>query len=217
MLTKAEKEALIIRLLREGKNYKEITKQAHASCTQISLIRKKIEGEDSEPNVRTKSYQMFEEKKQPIDVAIELQIDNFETLKYYREYLQLKRENKILEIRDELGDDFIQFVNLYKEMKSKNYSLDEMKEGLRIGRKTEEALTYLAIIETDKERSLEAVRKLNRELSELHKKISVAEHELERLESIKRPLIFFVESRAQENTKRNLPHQFNTVSREKRF
>jgi hypothetical protein len=210
MLTKAEKEALIIRLLKEGKTYPEIAKLAHASYTQISDVRKKLEGEDCQPNVRTKSYQMFEEKKQPIDVAIELQIDNLETLKYYREYLQLKRENKILDIRDELGDDFIQFVNLYKEMKSKNYSLDEMKEGLRIGRKTEEALTFLAIIETDKERSLEAVQKLNRELSELHMKKSDAEHEIERLESIKRPLIVFVESRAEEYTKKNLPHLFDS-------
>ena len=66
---------------------------------------------------------MFEGRKQPVDVAIELQIDNLETLKYYREYLQLKRENKIIEIRDELKDDFIPFVNLYKEKKSKNYRL----------------------------------------------------------------------------------------------
>jgi hypothetical protein len=209
---KAEKEAFIIRLLKEGKTYPEIAKLAHASFTQISDEKKKLEGEGCQPSVRIKSYQMFEEKKQPIDVAIELQIDNLETLKYYREYLQLKRENKILQIRDELGDDFIPFVNLYKEKKSKNYSLDEMKEGLRIGRKTEEALDELAIIETDKERSLEAVQKLNRELSELHKKISVAEHELERLESIKRPLIVFVESRPQVKnyTKRNLPHLFDS-------
>ena len=154
LLSDAEKEKLIIKLLKQNKTYRQITHLTGANPKQISDIKKKMKGEDCQPNIRIKSYQMFEDKKQPIDVAIELQIDNLETLKYYREYLQLKRENKIIEIRDELKDDFIPFVNLYKEMKSKNYSLDEMKEALRIGRKTEEAKNEIAIIEMDKERGL---------------------------------------------------------------
>ena len=85
-----------------------------------------------------------------------------------------------------------------------------MKEGLRIGRKTQEALYDLAIIEIDREQAQEAVEKLNREYNELHKKISFAKHELESLESIKRLLFVFLESRAQVKnyTERNLPPTF---------
>ena len=144
-------------------------------------------------------------------MAIELQIDNLETLKYYREYLQLKRENKIIEIRDELKDDFIAFYDLFKQMKSKFYSLEDFKEALAMDRKMNETEGAIVFLEMQKERTQNAVDKLNLELSELHKEISVANHELERLELIKRSLIVFVESRTQEKnyTNRNLPQLFD--------
>ena len=78
MLSEAETEKLVIKLLKENKTYREITRLAGQNPKQISNIKKKMVGKDCQPSVRIKSYQMFEEKKQPIDVAIELQIDNLE-------------------------------------------------------------------------------------------------------------------------------------------
>ena len=62
MLSEAEKEKLIIKLLKQNKTYREITHLAGANPKQISNIKKKMKGEDCQPNVRIKSYQMFEEK-----------------------------------------------------------------------------------------------------------------------------------------------------------
>ena len=59
-----------------------------------------------------------------------------ETMKYYTEYLHLKREYEFLKIRNELKGEFVQFVNLFEEMKSKYYSIDDIKEALGIVRNT---------------------------------------------------------------------------------
>jgi DNA-binding NarL/FixJ family response regulator len=40
MLTRKEKEELVIKLLQEGKTYKEIAKEAHVSLTLIGLYKK---------------------------------------------------------------------------------------------------------------------------------------------------------------------------------
>ena len=70
MLSKLEIEKEIIRLLNEGKTYREISKILHVSPTQISAVRKKYEGTNTEPSFQTKAYKMFLKGKRPIDVAI---------------------------------------------------------------------------------------------------------------------------------------------------
>ena len=83
MLNRKEKEELIVKLLREDKTYKDISKVAHASFSEISRINKNLNGEVIEPSIQNQAYKMFqEEKKRPIDVAIALQIDNVEATKY---------------------------------------------------------------------------------------------------------------------------------------
>ena len=47
MLNRKEKEEVIIKLLGEDKTYKEISKEAHASFSEMSNINK-MQGEDSE-------------------------------------------------------------------------------------------------------------------------------------------------------------------------
>ena len=128
MLNRKEKEELIVKLLEEGKTYKEISKEAHASFSEISRINKNLNGEVSEPSIQNQAYKMFqEEKKRPIDVAIELQIDNIEATKYWKEYLQLKREYKFLEIREKLHSNFFRFVELFELMQKKKYGIKELE------------------------------------------------------------------------------------------
>ena len=94
MLSKLEIEKEIIRLLNEGKTYREISKILHVSPTQISAAKKKFEGTDTALGIQTKAYKMFLEGKRPIDVAISLKTDKDETTKLWKEYLQLTGEHK---------------------------------------------------------------------------------------------------------------------------
>ena len=198
MLNKRELENEIIRLRQEGKTYREISKILHVSPSQISAALKKSEGTNNEPSIQTKAYEMFLKGKRPIDVAIALGIGDEQTTKLWKEYLHLSREYKLLKIRDELKDNFDHFVNLFKEMMSKYYTLDEMREALGIIGKTGDRLLSLSIIEREKEQCQEEVDRLSRELGKVRSKISVANQELESLESIKRSLLVTIKSLAQE-------------------
>ena len=99
-------------MLEEEKSEREISKIAKVNFTFISNIRKKLEDNISQPS-RIQAYKMYEDKKEPLEVAIALQIDNTEAIKYWSEYLQLKREYKLLKIRDELQGNFGLFIRLW--------------------------------------------------------------------------------------------------------
>lgn len=65
MLSKLEMDNEIIRLLKEGKTDREISKILHVSPTQISAAKKKFEGTNTEPSFQTKAYRMFLKGKGP--------------------------------------------------------------------------------------------------------------------------------------------------------
>ena len=128
MLSKLEIEKEIIRLLNEGKTYREISKILHVSPTQISAAKKKFEGTDTALGIQTKAYKMFLEGKRPIDVAISLKTDKDETTKLWKEYLQLTGEHKLLKVRDELKENFERFFRTYNAIKKKGLSLENIEE-----------------------------------------------------------------------------------------
>ena len=72
MLSMKEKDELIVRLLEEGKTNKEILKEAKVSCSRVTKIRKRLEGDDGEPTIRNQAYKMYLDGKKPIDVALPL-------------------------------------------------------------------------------------------------------------------------------------------------
>ena len=59
MLNKKQKEELIVKLLEEDKTYKEISKEAHASFSEISRINKILNGEDSRPSIQNQAYKRY--------------------------------------------------------------------------------------------------------------------------------------------------------------
>ena len=89
MLSKLEIEKEIIRLLSEGKTYREISKILHVSPTQISAVRKKYEGSTNEPSIQRQAYKLFLKGRRPIEVAIALGIGDEQTTKLWKEYLEL--------------------------------------------------------------------------------------------------------------------------------
>lgn len=129
-------------MLEEEKSEREISKIAKVNFTFISNIRKKLEDNISQPS-RIQAYKMYEDKKEPLEVAIALQIDNTEAIKYWSEYLQLKREYKLLKIRDELQGNFGLFIRLYKDMKANNSTVEEMRIGLETAQNIEAKTSYL--------------------------------------------------------------------------
>ena len=130
MLSRQEKEKLVIQLLEEEKSQREISKIAKVSFTFISNVRKKIEGNNSQPSLRSQAYRMFLEGENPVNVSMTLDIPYDETKKLWNQYIDLDKGPVLLRIINELQNNFESFVNLYKEMKKNDSTVDEMWEGL---------------------------------------------------------------------------------------
>ena len=113
---------------------------------------------------------IYKDKKEPIEVAITLDIDNVEATKYWNEYLQLKREYKLLKIRNELQNNFESFVNLYKEMKSNRKTVNEMIKGLETVQDIQAESSYLKSL---REEISEAENKNNNLTQQIKEKIGI--------------------------------------------
>jgi hypothetical protein len=122
MLTRQEKEKLVIELYNQGMSIREVSKKARMSFRDIGAILKKASGEKEESQDKKQSllspssqaYQLFSEGKTPIDVAISLDLTESDTTKYYEEYLELKQMHELRMVYDEIGPDIMPFLDLYK-------------------------------------------------------------------------------------------------------
>src|SRR5215207_1100069 len=121
MLTRQEKERLVIDLYNQGKTIREIAEELRMSFRDIGSILKKVSGEREEKqdikeslSPSTKAYHLFSKGKTPIDVAITLNLSEVETTKYYEEYLNLKQLHELRMVYEEIGGDIVHFLKLYK-------------------------------------------------------------------------------------------------------
>jgi DNA-binding NarL/FixJ family response regulator len=111
MLTRQEKERLVIDLYNQGMTIRDIAREVRISFRDIGLILKKASGEMKEKQDRkqpllspsSQAYKLFSEGKTPIEVAIKLDLDESKTTKYYEEYLNLKQMHELRMVYDEIG------------------------------------------------------------------------------------------------------------------
>ena len=106
ILTKQERERLVLELYNKGKTYREIAKEARISPRDIGVILKKVieqkktegskdqhDNDDAEKNqeqqhlsLAAQAYRLFSERKTPLEVAIASNLRELEATKFYREY-----------------------------------------------------------------------------------------------------------------------------------
>jgi transposase len=120
MLTRQEKERLVIDLYNQGKTIRDIAKELRMSFRDIGTILKKACGEKEEEkemeekqsllSPSTQAYRLFSKSKTPLQVAIALNFSESETIKFYEEYWHLK----LRMVYDEIGDDIAHFLKLYR-------------------------------------------------------------------------------------------------------
>ena len=126
ILTRQERERLVLDLYNQGKTYRKISKEAKISPRDIGVIlnkavEKKIEG-SKEDNINSKkerqlsvsaqAYKLFSEGKTPLVGAIALNLTESEATKFYREYWKLKQLHNLNMVYEELKDDIESFLRL---------------------------------------------------------------------------------------------------------
>jgi hypothetical protein len=149
VLTRQEKERLVIDLYNQGKTIRDIAKELRMSFRDIGSILKKASGEKEENQDKeqpllspsTRAYQLFSKGKTPIEVAIALDLNESETAKYYEEYLNLNQMHELRMVYEEIGGDIVHFLKLYKLSKYAHMNPEHVVNLLQISNE------YLPLLE----------------------------------------------------------------------
>ena len=94
ILTRQQRERLVLDLYNQGKNTREIAQEVRMSFSAIGAILKKAERENETSKEQTdkmsqaaQAYELFSDGKSPVDVAIALNLRQTEVTDFYREGL----------------------------------------------------------------------------------------------------------------------------------
>ena len=139
VLTRQEKEKLIKDLYDQGKTYQEIAREARVSVRDIKPVLEKAEKEREKElgiateegnnegtgnrqtqkkiSTSTQAYRLFSEGKTPLEVTIELNIKQPEATKYCREYWKLSQMHTLHTVYEEIGDDIIHLLKVYRKIR----------------------------------------------------------------------------------------------------
>src|SRR5215204_3940918 len=148
VLTRQEKEKLILDLYNQGNTYKQIAEIARVSPRDIKPVIEKAEKErekelgintqegtnastgnqnqtQKKTSISSQAYRLFSEGKTPLDVAIELNLKEPEATKYCRQYWKLRQLHNLYLIHEEIGDGIVHIVKHYKRMKAAGIGVEQ--------------------------------------------------------------------------------------------
>src|SRR5215208_822975 len=151
VLTRQERERLVIELYNQGKTIREIAKEARMSFRDIGVILNKTfaekaevlkeeERDDSEKNqeqqqhlsLSAQAYKLFSDRKTPLEVAISLNLGESQATKFYKEYWKLKQLHNLKMVYEELRGDIEYFLKLHKLSKAKGIGVKQVVNLLEI-------------------------------------------------------------------------------------
>ena len=145
LLNKFEKRELILRLLKEGKTYREICHIAHVSPREIKPIAKEYErkkrletnkrkekkNQTKKPSISSQAFILFKEGKQIDEVKVLLDIPFKLAVRYWRQYLKSIGMFEAFEFYQENTYDIPTFLSINNFLKRNNISGNNIANVLR--------------------------------------------------------------------------------------
>ena len=128
---KKQKEALVMALLEKGETYREITKKAGVSPNTIKAIANKA-GLDESTSISSRAFELYVQQKTPIDVAIALNLEAKEAIRYHQEYFMLLGITEFTKAYLQVKDNPWPFINLVNLVQKARIGDAEVAELLKI-------------------------------------------------------------------------------------
>jgi hypothetical protein len=152
ILTRQERERLVLELYNQGKTYREISKEARISPRDIGVILNKAveektkeskeEGKDNNSvennqqgphlSLASQTYKLFSDRKTPLEVAIALNLRESKATKFYKEYWKLKQLHNLSMVYEELREEIEPFLRLYRFSKRKGVGVKQVVNVLAV-------------------------------------------------------------------------------------
>jgi transposase len=194
VLTRQEKEKLILDLYNQGKTYKQIAETARVSPRDIKPVLEKAEKErEKELGINTQkgnngntenqnqtqkisifsqAYHLFSEGKTPLEVAIELNLKESEVTKYYKEHWKLRQLHDLDLVYENIKGDIIYIVKLHRIMKAAGIGVEQAIHLIKIANNDLPALELKYSRLRKEIEFLELEKQKSRELGNLIKVLS---------------------------------------------
>ena len=138
-LTRQERERFVLDLYNQGKSTREITEEARISFRDIgAILNKAIEEKETSKEQAdkvtksTQAYKLFSEGKSPVQVAIELNLQEPQVAKFYLEYWKLVQHHSLNWVYEQVKDDIRYFVKLYISAKVARMGVEQVVNLLKI-------------------------------------------------------------------------------------
>ncbi|MGC1135171.1 MAG: helix-turn-helix domain-containing protein [Nitrososphaeraceae archaeon] len=157
-MNKKQKEALVIALAENGKTYREIAKEAGVSPNTIKLVLNRT-GLDQNTSTSSRAFELFAEGKNPLQVAIALNLNAEKAIQYHQEYFMLLGCSEFTKVYPQIKDNPWPYVNFVKLVQNAGMSDSEVVESLKI------ANGYLPWIRIEYDRIMAQLNSRNAELS----------------------------------------------------
>ena len=191
VLTRQERERLVLDLYNQGKSTREIAQEIGISFRDIGAILNKArvekeaeEQQEQKLSLSSQAYKLFSERKTLAQVAIALNLREPEVTKFYIEYCKLTQLDSFCRIYDKIKDDIHHFVNLYILSKVARIDTQEVVRLLTIANNDLPSVEYRCEKLRREEASLEAGNQNSaRTFQELCDLISSTQNTLEQYES----------------------------------
>lgn len=140
-----EKKRIIDLYFNQGKTIREVSRIMGKSSHDITPVTKEhrmqlaqnyaaVNGEQSDvvqleqdrviPNVKV--YKLFDEGKNPLEVAAELNLPGPQVQQYYGEYWNLRRMHRLVAIYPEIQDSMAYFLKLFRLGKEKGVTPEQI-------------------------------------------------------------------------------------------
>ena len=139
ILTRLEKEQLVLDLHNQGKGTREIAREVKISFSQIGAILKRAaqqrevgQVQAERTSISTQAYELFSEGRTALQVTIDLKIKADEAIEHQKEYWNLQQLNTLHQVYDAIKDDIWSFVELYKLIKDAGTDQKQVKRLLEI-------------------------------------------------------------------------------------
>jgi septation ring formation regulator EzrA len=142
ILTRQERERLVLNLYNQGKTIREIAKEVRMSFRDIKvildkLVEEKIEGSEEQEqqqhlSLSAQAYKLFSDGKTPLEVAIALNLKESEATKFYKEYWKLKQLHNLNMVHEETKGDIEPLLRLYRLSKRKGMGVKQVVNFLTI-------------------------------------------------------------------------------------
>ena len=129
-MNRQEKHQLVVQLYNEGKTMRDIAKEAHMSFGDIGTIIKKI-NQEPEPKRMIKSQEsqalkLFNKGKEPVDVAITLDLPAAKAESIYKQFLKLRGLSGMVNLYEEIKVDISLLARVYDTVKVYSLTKDDI-------------------------------------------------------------------------------------------